>query len=308
MRQGRVNRWARMAGCLIVAGSALSILSHSALGTEPAGRSRRFDLTLESTLKVQRAGGDGMKLIETWSRLAYDRIPRDGSLDVSIHSLEMVLKEDGQESFSTKLSRDGIAATRDNATKEEGAKDAVPTVRRILESFDTPAVTIALDASGREVKRTTKIAGPLAAPVLGSLDLLLALHPYIPRDAARWEIPVRIAMEQGRVAEGTLKFEKLASSPAAVRVMVTGRLKPVAGASTSGESRTGSYSITGEQVYDPQAREWRSAQWSIDMALDILQNGKPAGSANGVVKLAMSPASPGAESVTTDRPAKGKRR
>lgn len=307
MRQGRLKRWTALAAGLVISVSACWGLSDSATGADAAGRSRRFELTLESTLKIQRAGAD-VRLIETWNRLLYDRTRREAAVDVALHSLEMVLKEDGRDVFSTRLGRDGIATTRGDITKEEGAKDAGPSVRRILESFDTTAMTVLLDSSGKERKRTPKITGPMAAPVLGSLDLLLALHPQFPADADRWGIPVKIALEQGRFAEGTLTFEKLASSPSAVRVMVSGRLKPVANGSANGESRTGTYAISGEQVYDPQAREWRSAQWSMEMAFDILQNGKPAGGASGTIKLTMTPAAPDAESVTTEKAPRRKRR
>lgn len=308
MRQGWLNRWTRFAGCVVVAASTVWLLPHSASSFEAAGKSRRFNLTLDSTLKVQRTGGDGIKTIEAWSRLLYDRTRRDGAIDVAIHSIEMSLKEDGQDTFSTKLSRDGIATTRGETTKEESSKNAVPGVRRILETFDTTAVTIALDVTGKGQKRTPKLVGPLAAPVLDSLDLILSIHSDFPADADWWETPARFSMEQGRVAQGTLKFEKVHASAGAVRVTVSGRLRPVVNGAAAAEGRTGSYTITGEQVYDTQTGEWRSAHWSIEMAFDILQNGKPAGSASGTVKLAMNPASLDAESVTTENPPKRNRR
>jgi hypothetical protein len=308
MRDDSPGRRSPVTATLLVAAVLGWPFTRLAAGDEPVTSTLRFDLTVESGLKLRIAGGEGPKDLEARSRLVYDLTRRDDAKDVAIHSMELTLKENGRERFGSRMSRSGVSSRRGESTEDDPYAKATPQVRAMLRSFDTTALTLSLDASGREVQRTPKIQGPLADHLLGLIDGLLSIHVGFPPDADRWEAPAKLSMGQGHSARGTLRFEKVAATAGGVRVRVTGRLAPAGQGTKSDEIKSGYYTVSGEQVYDPTAREWRSADWSIEVAFDILQNGKAAGSVTGSMKLAMRPAEVGGDTAARDTGTKVKKR
>jgi hypothetical protein len=149
-------------------------------------------------------------------------------------------------------------------------------------------VTLKLDPSGHELKRLRRLEGATAKQFTDLADAILSVHARFPSDAHRWESSAKLITAQGQTVAGTLAFEKVAFAPGAVRVKVSGHLAPVGQAPKVEEVRTPSYTVTGEQVYDLTAQEWRSARWSIDVAFDVTRAGKPSGTASGMIKLAMN--------------------
>lgn len=286
MGHGSFRAWSRVA----MMGLAAACCHAGVTADEGEAEGRRFELTVSSVLKVQSLGNGAVRQLDAWSQLQYELAHRAREMDVSIHSLDLRLKENGKESLNTRFSRAGIVTKRGNSTEELDYEDQAPRIQQRLQCFDRTAVTVELDAAGNELKRTTDIEGALAEPINGLLESLLSVHARFPNDANRWDVPARLAMGEGRFAKGTLRFEKLVREGNTVRVRVAGRLVPQGGAAKPGESRTGTHSVTGEQIYDLTSREWRSADWSIELALDIFQNGKPAGAVNGTMKLTVRPA------------------
>ncbi len=292
MGQGRFKAWSRVAVAFLVAAGASAVAYRGALAREADAVSRRFDLTVSTGLKIQTTGTGAVRVLDAWSQLNYEVAHRAREMDVSIHSLEIRLKENGKETLNSRMSRAGIVTKRGGSSEEDDYEDQAPSMQQRLRCFDTTAVTVAFDASGKELKRTAKIEGPLAEQIGGLIESLLAIHVGFPREADRWEVPARLTMGQGRTAQGTLRFEKVSREGKTVRMRVAGRLVPTGGGAKSEETRTGSYSVSGEQVYDTAAQQWRSADWSIELSLDVLQNGKPAGAASGSMKLTVRPAIP----------------
>ena len=69
-----------------------------------------------------------------------------------------------------------------------------------------------------------------------------------------------------------LRFEKVKSSSALpgglVQVKVSGLLK-AEGAIVGNFIKDGRYVVTGEQHYDPKSREWKKANWSVDVTSEL---------------------------------------
>jgi hypothetical protein len=79
-------------------------------------------------------------------------------------------------------------------------------------------------------------------------------------------------MGHNQTAKGTLRFEKDKGSTTLpgglVRVKVSGILK-AEGAIVGNFVKDGTYTVTGEQHYDPKSREWKKASWSVDVATEL---------------------------------------
>ncbi len=278
-------------GLLVTVAAALVVLAAGMALSDESTRSsapRRYDLTLDGSLKIQTASSDAPTAIAAWNRLTYDLTRAERSLTVSIHSTEVKLTEDGQQTFSIRMTRSGAVSRRGETSEEESDSKAQPKLQRVLRSFDTPVYLVAFDAAGKEIKRTRKIEGPTAQQFGDLADLILSVHAPFPVDSLRWESRAKMITAQGQTVAGTLTFEKVGFAPGAVRVKVVGRLGLVIQPPKADEVRVPSYTVTGEQIYDLATQEWRSARWSIEMAFDILRKGKPAGTASGMIKLAMN--------------------
>ena len=137
-RQGWLNGWIRVAGLAAVAAGMISGTSRTSSGDGPAASARRFDMRLQSSLKLQKAGADGVKTLEATTRVVYDRTERPGALDIAIHAMEIELREDGRKTFDTTMTHAAITTHRGEATDEEfyetpkGKPATVPAIRRML--------------------------------------------------------------------------------------------------------------------------------------------------------------------------------
>jgi hypothetical protein len=118
------------------------------------------------------------------------------------------------------------------------------------------------------VRRQVHLQGALHAIT----ETLLSIHTPIPTDAAFWEAPTQLAMGHTQTAKGMLRFEKDKASAALpgglVRVKVSGVLK-AEGAIVGNFIKDGRYTVSGEQHYDPKSREWKNANWSVDVSNDL---------------------------------------
>ena len=103
-------------------------------------------------------------------------------------------------------------------------------------------------------------------PFHAVIETLLSIHTPIPRAVAFWEAPTRLVMGHGQTAKGMLRFEKdkesVAKTGGLVKVKVSGVLK-AEGVVAGNLIKDGTYTVTGEQLYEPSSREWKSARWSV---------------------------------------------
>ena len=112
-------------------------------------------------------------------------------------------------------------------------------------------------------------------------------HAPFAVDKDRWEAPAKLSMGSGQFARGTLTYEKTGmASDGNINVAVSGELK-AEGKFGPADIKNSVYKVKGEQVYDPAGKIWRLGQLTIDVSLDLVAAGNPAGSTSGTMKLGL---------------------
>lgn len=210
-----------------------------------------------------------------------------GRVDLSVHSATFALRQNGQPVFESRMDRSRFQGQPQPGAPavDVTAANAPPRLAEILKTFDRPAATLYLDADAKVIGRELRSDAPLHALV----ETLLSVHTPIPRDVGTWEAPTRLAMGQGQTARGTLRFEKdkdsLARSGGLVTAKVSGTLR-AEGVVVGQFIKDGTYKVTGEQSYDPETREWRSARWSVEIDNELAnQGGQTVAHARGTMTL-----------------------
>ncbi len=193
-----------------------------------------------------------------------------GAVDLALHSTEMRLRQNGKSMLDTRLTRSKFQGRVQPGTPALtlNANEAPPRLQAIMKTYDSKCASLLVDDNARLVDRRFRSDGPQGALV----ETLLSIHTPIPRDFGAWEAPTQLAMGQGQTAKGTLRFEKrkdsLSKTGGFVQVKVAGVLK-AEGAVVGRFIKDGTYTVTGEQTYDPRSREWTAARWSVDVETDL---------------------------------------
>ncbi len=192
------------------------------------------------------------------------------AVDVAIHGTEMEFRQNGQVVVQSRISRARFQGRflPTNPVLSVSYRDAPPALQELLKRFDSTAASVFLDDRANVVRRVVRIEGPLHAVT----ETILSIHTPIPTDAAFWEAPTQLAMGHGQTAKGMLRFQKekgsITQPGGLVKVKVSGVLK-AEGAIVGNLIKDGTYTVDGEQNYDPQSREWKSARWSVDVANEL---------------------------------------
>ncbi len=195
------------------------------------------------------------------------------AVDVLVHSTEMTFRQNEKPVIDSRISRSRFQGqiSPESPVFNVTFKEAPPRLQEILKAFDTTAATLLLDENSQVVSRRFRNDLPFHAIV----ETLLSIHTPIPRAVAFWEAPTQLAMGQRQTAKGILRFEKEKTSidttanGGTVKVKVSGRLK-AEGVVVGNYVKDGIYSVTGEQIYEPSSREWRSARWSVAVENDLV--------------------------------------
>ena len=128
------------------------------------------------------------------------------------------------------------------------------------------------------VDRKYRFDGPQRAIV----ETLLSIHTPIPRGAESWESATQLIMGHGQTARGMLHFDREKAkatdedkdrkaeikSPDLVKVKVSGVLK-AEGVVAGNFIKDGTYTVTGEQVFDTRQHEWTTARWSVKVVNEL---------------------------------------
>jgi hypothetical protein len=197
-----------------------------------------------------------------------------GAVDLSVHSAEITFRQNERMVMESRSSRARFQGRLlpGGPMLNVSYNDAPPALKEHLKRMDTPVASILLDENAKVVARRVLPDGPLHAIT----ETLLSIHTPIPKDAAFWEAPTQLAMGHGQTAKGMLRFEKvkesLAKSGGPISVKVSGVLK-AEGAVVGNLIKDGTYTVTGEQSYDPKSREWTSARWSVDVNNELANQG-----------------------------------
>jgi hypothetical protein len=192
------------------------------------------------------------------------------AVDVAIHASEMTFRQAGQVMVESRISRVRFQGRirPDAPIVNVSYRDAPPLLQELLRTFDTTAASVLLDDRSHVLARRIRSEGPLHAVI----ETLLSIHTPIPSDVGAWEAPTQLAMGHGQTAKGILRFEKskdrAADGGGLIQVKVSGVLK-AEGAVVGNFIKDGTYTVTGEQSYDPRSRQWKSARWSVVVASEL---------------------------------------
>jgi hypothetical protein len=192
------------------------------------------------------------------------------AVDIAIHAAELDFLQNGQTVVQSRISRARFQGRfmPEAPVLNVAYREAPPALQDLLKRFDVTAASVLLDDRARVISRQVRLQGPLHAIT----ETILSIHTPIPTDAAFWEAPTQLAMGQNQTAKGMLRFEKDKASAALpgglIRVKVSGVLK-AEGAIVGNLVKDGTYTVTGEQHYDPKSREWKKASWSVDVTNEL---------------------------------------
>ncbi len=222
-------------------------------------------------VKKRKTGRKAAGAVDRVKRKGVDAVASKaaGAVDVAIHSSEMRFQQNGQIVLESRISRARFQGRirPDVPVLNVSYRDAPPALQEVLRTFDTTAASVLLDDRSNALARRVRSEGPLHAVI----ETLLSIHTPIPRDVAFWEAPTQLAMGHGQTAKGLLRFEKAKERVAdrgLLKVKVSGVLE-AEGAIVGNFVKDGTYTVTGEQSYDPRSREWKSARWSVVVKTEL---------------------------------------
>jgi hypothetical protein len=193
-----------------------------------------------------------------------------GAIDLSLHSFERSYRQNGQSILETKASRARFQGRvqPDAPVFNVSLKDAPPPMQEILKNFDVVTASLLLNDDLKVVDRKYRSDGPQRAMI----ETLLSIHTPIPKGVDSWESPTQLVMGYGQTARGKLRFEKdklgTGKSSDIVKVKVSGVLK-AEGVVAGNFIKDGTYTVTGEQIFDSHTHEWTSARWSVAVANEL---------------------------------------
>ncbi len=234
-------------------------------------RSRVGEAEGEGDVK-KKAGRKGVGAVDKGRKKGGDNATSRAAsaVDVAIHASEMTFRQAGQVMVESRINRSRFQGRirPDAPIVNVSYRDAPPALQELLRTFDTTAASVLLDDRSHVLARRIRSEGPLHAVI----ETLLSIHTPIPSDVGAWEAPTQLAMGHGQTARGILRFEKskdrTADGGGLIQVKVSGVLK-AEGSVVGNFIKDGTYTVTGEQSYDPRSRQWKSARWSVVVASEL---------------------------------------
>ena len=106
---------------------------------------RRYELEIYSTINLQRAGKAAPQKIDGTTDLAYSLADGPDGVELTVHSLRAFAKEGGSRFQELRVSRSGIKKSSLGRGEETRLDEAPRSIRKFLESFDAPLVTVSHD-------------------------------------------------------------------------------------------------------------------------------------------------------------------
>jgi len=250
--------------------------------------SRSFEVTIEAQMDMSVQGTKQKIAADT--RLGYTLVRRGPEVSVVFDEVFVKAANNGAELMNTTMNVDKVVNVKEGKAQEVRAAEAPEEVNKTLrESFGAPLCRIVLDADGKETMRTI-VAGPGAKPLIdnGLIAATRVFHVMFPAADRKWEAPNEVSMGNGGYARGVLTYEKMeAQNPGQTRVKVSGTLtcERFAAPGSPVVVKDAHYQVKGTQTFDSTAGEWISGDLTFDVSFDLESDGKPTGSAKGVMQL-----------------------
>jgi hypothetical protein len=207
------------------------------------------------------------------------------AIDFLLHTTQSKFTQAGKVVTETQVRRDRFRGRiqPDGPFYDVIPSDAPARLKEILAGYDVVAASVSLDEDDKQIDR--KFRNDL--PSRAILETLISIHTPIPRNLKTWEVPTQLAMGQGQTAKGNLTLE-LQGDPAEtkglLKVSVKGVLK-AEGVVAGRFVKDGTYTVTGEQMFDSESREWKSSKWTVAIENALAaQGGQVVGHAKGEMK------------------------
>lgn len=248
------------------------------------GNFHRFKLTLQFRLTTETKGEKKQVFAE--SEFRYNWI-RDGRVRrLTVDSLLIKSSTDGKVTVNQFMDRGKLIDFQLGQTNLVGTTNLpARTKQKLQDTFGPILCTLQVDEQGREIKRTV-IAGPGAKDSLdnGLIANTLLFHPPFLNGDSPWSAPQEISMGQGRYAQGKLTYQKQAGG-LTTTCKVSGILRNDDDDRWGGlvTIRNARYVVNGEQMFNPQLKEWVYGRLEMDVSYQVLVGGEPSGSAQGVI-------------------------
>lgn len=252
------------------------------------GQARHYELAIDSAMQVRSPGQPKPKEMTAVTLMSYGQDRKDDAEEVSIHSLQVKVSAEGKALLDRFMSRERASFQQGPETATVMPFDQAPaSLQKILKEFDVPLARLTLDDRGAETERTILVEKDSMLIENGMLENALLMHPPYSADLERWEAPAKFSMGNNQFARGNLTYQKVGTeADGTVKVDVTGELK-ADGKFGPADIKTAIYKVKGTQWFDPATKSWSSGQWGVDVTLELLVGGNPAGTTTGTMKLGL---------------------
>jgi hypothetical protein len=272
-----------------VSGLAVALACVPALAQAPAqaGTTTRYELRAVARTTVP--GEKEPLTLDTTFRYAWKT--GEGKRELVCDGIELVIKKGDAVDSTVAMSRDEFAERSGSRRVNIKAADAPPKLKAILEeSFGPVLCTLAVDAAGRELKRTVSdTPGARQMAEHGMIVNALLFHPPFGGGGKPWTAAREINMGNGGTAVGDLTYApQPGGTGREVVVRVSGRLTRDRHPHPNGKVviRNARYEVSGTQTYSPARREWVAGELTAIFSFDLDIPGGPAVPTKG--KMAIS--------------------
>ncbi|NLE58732.1 MAG: hypothetical protein GX616_10250 [Planctomycetes bacterium] len=252
-----------------------------------AGIARTSKITITSTVNT-RTQGEGHRIdaytevYYTWRRKGLEHV-------LSVDSLLVKARINGEESMNTFMSRAKLVNTEQGQTQEVSFDEASDELKKTpRDSFDVPLCILQVDASGKETRRTV-VAGAGAKSMVdnGMIANALLFHPPFPPQRKEWQADAEFSTGNGGSAQGKLTYTTVPGRGPRRLFKVSGKCsresfrlpdKPLT-------MKDVLFVVSGEQTYDPAQRAWVSGKLAVDVSFQMITDDQTTTSAKGKMTL-----------------------
>jgi hypothetical protein len=228
-----------------------------------------FRVSVDTDMKVSTPKGSARLRVQ--SDFDYRLVPQGKTVETAVDRLSLTKLVNGREADYTEMSRAGIVSREDGKTETHPRDSLNPRALALVDEFESPLAVITLDAEGAEVSRVMKVKEGFLVDnkVLESSRIF---HPRFAKAQNAWDVPALFPVGEKQVARGTLHYAKQ-SEPrkgGLVGVDVSGDLA-VTGKMGKAETKKGTYTVKGEQTYDPALGQWVAGRLEVAMEFEAVQ-------------------------------------
>jgi hypothetical protein len=258
----------------------------------PAGEANSqpaYVLTIESD-GAMRTGATAENKLTTKTEIHYRCIAR-GEL-LALYQVSHYFKHsiDGNLMEESTATKDTLVKTTPSGKQVIDISKSKQEFRDYLNAvFEQPVCVLTLDNDGKAEKVTIPESPASKSPETADLaNNLQFFHAQFPAAKDRWEQERTISSGMEHPS-GTLSYEKRAAakdSPDLIPVAVSGTMTFVLSGKNA-DKLTVSYTLTGEQVYDRAAKQWKSGKHELKFTSAADPANKIPGSYSGTATITL---------------------